>query len=625
MNYIRPARFAVAVLLVLTAACSKKDDVGRMRVVLPKAPTTSKSSGSTSLQSVSAQSNGTDWNATINPTAGSEINCFAVFVGGGELGANSCAISNGTKITFGPHVGFRKPGEEIWVDTPAGDRTIYVIGLKAATAAACSDFTNSEPDGANLSEPFLIAAQKSNVPSGSSSITINAALDTSKKIQDCTFISPVGGGQQSPFGDKRDGKISTSIPTAYLDGSIDNLGVSGITHIAAAGQLASTKIFNATRRVTSVVNSGADAGKLITLGSAFSSSEFEVGDEVVWYVAAGASSLGSPDDNTLGACGGGLYIGRYGTSKITSTPTSTQLLLESALSSTPAGINNTNLAAPSNTANFCTVVVSRVSSFEQIDVPATYSLQLMPSSFDYANGVGGIMAIRADTVTVDGTLVLYGSGTGFNGGASGYQGDGLNSLGGYAYNSNYNGGGGGNPSSIAGGGGSNAGIGGDGASNNGSGGTSVSHCNGLCTPFVDKKAYMGGGGGGASGAGGRGGGLVLLFAKSITGIGNVYLKADGASGTGGSAAGGSGAGGTVGLFAKLVSVGSVTLQAKGGNGVSVGGSGGGGGVVEVRRCPAGWSSVLNTYADGGTQNGAGTAGGSGLVNISDDTAICSIN
>lgn len=189
MDYIRPAHIAVAALFVLTAACSKKDDVGRMRVVLPTAPATSKSSGNTALQSVSAQSNGTSWNSSINPTSGSEINCFAVFVGGGELGANSCAISNGSKITFGPHVGFLKAGEEIWVDTPAGDRTIYVIGLKSATAAACSNFANSEPDGANLSEPFLIAAQRSNIPSGSSSVTINAAFDSSKKIQDCTFIS----------------------------------------------------------------------------------------------------------------------------------------------------------------------------------------------------------------------------------------------------------------------------------------------------------------------------------------------------------------------------------------------------------------------------------------------------
>lgn len=598
-----------------------------MRIVMPTAPATSKSNGSFALQSVSAQSaNGTSWNSTINPTVGSDINCFAVFVGGGELGANSCSISNGTTISFGPHVGFLKAGEEIFVDTPAGDRTIYVIGLKSATAAACSNFTNSEPDGANLSEPFLIAAQRSNIPSGQSTLTINAALDTGKKVQDCNFISPTGGGQQNPFGDKRDGIITTAITTAYMDGNSDNLGVSGVSHSSSAGQVPSTKIFNASRRITSVVNTGTDAGKLITLGSNFISSEFEPGDEIIWYVAGGASSAGPPDHDTLGACGGGLYTGRYGTSRVASTPTSNQLLLESAISSTPLGIKNTNLAAPSNTTNYCTVVISRISSFEQINVPAGDTLQLSPPLFDYTNGLGGVMAVRADTITVDGTLLLYGSASGYSGGsASGIQGDGINAIGISSYSPNYNGGGGGNPSSIAGGSGSNAGVGGDGASNTGSGSSNVSHCNGLCTPFVDKKAFFGGGGGGAYGAGGRGGGLVLLFAKSISGTGNVYLKADGASGAGGSAAGGSGAGGTVGLFAKLVSVGSVTLEAKGGNGVSVGAGGGGGGVVDIKRCPAGWSSVLNTYANGGTPNGAGTAGGNGLVNISDDAAICSIN
>lgn len=597
-----------------------------MRVVLPTAPATAKASSGALLQSVSAQSEvGANWNSSINPTVGSDINCFAVFVGGGELAANSCDISNGSKIAFGPHVGFLKAGEEIWIDTPAGDRTIYVIGLKSATAAACSNFANSEPDGANLSEPFLIAAQRSNIPSGASTLTINAALDSGKKIQDCNFISPTGGGQQSPFGDKRDGIITTTSSFAYIDGNSDNFGVSGVSHMSSAGQVPSTKIFNASRRIVSVLNSGTGAGKLLTLGSSFISSEFEPGDEIVWFVAGGSSSAGSPDDDTLGACGGGFYTGRYGTGRIASTPTSNQLLLESSISNTPLGIKNSNLAAPSNTANYCTIVVSRISSFDQIDVPSGDTLQLAPPLFDYTNGLGGVMAVRADTITVDGTLLLYGSGYGYGGGSPGVQGDGINAIGASGYNSNYNGGGGGNSSSIAGGSGSNAGIGGNGASNSGSGGSVVSHCSGLCTPFVDKKAFFGGGGGGAFSSGGRGGGLILLFAKSISGSGNIFLKADGESGTGGSAAGGSGAGGTVGLFAKAVSVGSVTLQAKGGNGVSVGAGGGGGGVVQVKRCAAGWSSVLNTYADGGTLNGSGTAGGSGLINVSDDSAVCSMN
>ncbi len=631
MDYIRRATVAltaISSLLVLSTACSKKDDVGRMRIVMPTAPATSKSISS-GLQSVSAQSaNGTSWNSTINPTSGNEINCFAVFVGGGELGANSCSISNGTTISFGPHVGFLKAGEEIFIDTPAGDRTVYVIGLKSATAAACSNFSNTEPDGANLSEPFLIAAQRSNIPSGQSTLTINAALDTGKKVQDCNFISPTGGGQQNPFGDKRDGKIIAATSFAYLDGGMDNLGVSGINHISGAGQLASTKMFSSSRRITGIATAGADAGKLVSLSSAVSTAEFEPGDEVLWYVAGGASSLGSPDDPTLGACGGSLFLGRFGTSKIVSLPNSSQLLLESAISTSPSTIRTANLLTAPNTNDYCTIVVTRVSSFEQIDVPSGMTLQISPNYFNYTSGTGGIVAIRADAVTVDGDLYLSANGAGFAGGGAGApanQGGGLGSSGVAGYSSNYNGGGGGNMSTVSGGSGSNAGAGGAGSSNPGSGGSLVSHCSGVCTPFIEKKSYFGGGGGGAYTSGGNGGGIVLLFAKSISGSGNLHIKADGLTGGSGPSGGGSGAGGTVGLYTKSATVGQITVQAKGANGATGGAGGGGGGVVDIKRCPAGWSSVLNTDASGGAPNGAGTAGGNGLVNISDDAAICSIN
>lgn len=640
MDYSRSISTSIglAALLALSTvsitACTKKEESSRLRVVLPMAPTTAATNANAKalakaarkVSSSSSSGGESHWNSAINPAVGSDINCFAVFVGGGTLAGSSCGISDGSTINFGPHVGFLKAGEEIWIDTPPGDRTIYVIGLTAATAAACSNFANSEPDGANLSEPFLIATHTSKIPSGPSTLTISAALNTGKIVENCNFMNPTGGGMTYPFGDDRDGSISAMTSFAYLDGNSDNLGVSGVDHFA--NLLPSTKIFNATRRVTAVASSGADAGKLLGLGSSVTADEFEVGDEVVWYVAGGTSSFGSPDDNVLGACGGGLYLGRYGTSRIADVPASNQLLLESAISSTPAAIKNTNLAAAPSTSDYCTLVVSRISSFESIDVPSGMSLQLSPAPFSYADGTGGVMAIRADMITVDGTLIFYGSGAGFAGGAAGspgYQGEGLTGLGSSVFNSNYNGGGGGNSSSIAGGGGSNGGIGGNGATNTGSGGTQVAHCSGVCTPFQYKSAFMGGGGGGAMAAGGRGGGLVLVFAKSISGSGTVFLKADGASGGGGSVSGGSGAGGTVGLFAQEVSVNALNVQANGGNAVSVGGGAGGGGVVEVKRCAASSSTTINTSITGGALNGGGTAGGAGFALVTDDPMLCSIN
>ncbi|MBK7891723.1 MAG: hypothetical protein IPJ84_13060 [Bdellovibrionales bacterium] len=620
MDYIRPARFAVAALLILTSACSKKDDVGRMRIVMPTAPTTSKLSSSSGLQSVSAQSGGgTSWNSTINPTAGSEINCFAVFVGGGELGANSCSISNGSTIAFGPHVGFLKAGEEIFVDTPAGDRTIYVIGLKSATAAACSNFSNSEPDGANLSEPFLIAARTSTIPSGPSTLTINAALDTSKKIQDCNFITPVGGGQQNPFGDKRDGSMSLSGNVSLYAGS-GLYSDAGIVHTPVAGGVPSAKMFSATRRITNIASAGGSAGRELTV-SAFTASEFDVGDEVLWYVAGGNTSEGGatgPDDPLKGACGGNLYLGRYGTAKISSIGAGS-ITVDSSLITNPLLVKNVKLAAAVGS-DFCRITLTRVSNFDTLTIGASQTLQFSASNLDLENGVGGLIAVRAEVIDIfaaDSILELNATGKGYAGGMSGGgNGGGMGGTG-------YNGGAGNN--TMAGGGGAGAGSGG--ASSGGmAAGSAPLHCSGYaCGPLRDQKMFMGGGGGGGNSSGGTGGGAIFLFARNIKGAGTLKLYGNGMLGNGGSAGSGGGGGGAIALAARDLNVGSVLVQNLGGSGGSGsnGGGGGGGGITDIQYCSK--SSSLTTNSGGGSGASGGANGAAGeLTEVANESKLCAL-
>lgn len=495
----------LALPLVATVACSKKDETGQVRIVFPTAPATAnaiasaanandnapatKTASNGAQQTVSAQTaTSPEWNSSLNPTTGSEINCFAVFIGGGELNANSCSTTNASSangsetITFGPNVGFVPAGQDVLVDVPSGERTIYVIGLRSATSTACKSYFNSEPDAYSLSQPFIIASQRAVIPAGPSTVTVNASLDVNRKISSCTFIKRDAPNGSTPFfGDKRDGKLllAGSTPLILEAGTKTYNFTADMTHTPATATtsggatsggststsiIASTKLYSSTRRVLSISNSGDYPGRYLNVG-AFTAQAFEPGDEVLWHVTAGTTSSGPPDDPINGACGSDLNIGRWGTAKVKATGNALGwLILDTPLASNPAQIKNGNLASAPG-ANFCRISITRVASFEELRIQSGADWTLKAQPFDLANGTGGVQAIRIDKLIVDGNLKIDGIGTGFAGGLA--QTSGTSYLGVGGLNSTAGNASGGGSSA------SNGGAGGAGANEGGSGGSLV--------------------------------------------------------------------------------------------------------------------------------------------------------
>lgn len=168
--------------------CTKKSDISHVTVALPNAMSfdADKASAPGELRSISRSVSATaeddpEWNTSLNPTAGSQLNCFAIFVGGPNLTGNSCTVSDNStvrRIDFGPNLGFLPAGSLVRMDIPSGpDRVFHVVGLRASSASACSSYNNTEINSDELSEPFLIASQRANIPAGESTVEIVGALD----------------------------------------------------------------------------------------------------------------------------------------------------------------------------------------------------------------------------------------------------------------------------------------------------------------------------------------------------------------------------------------------------------------------------------------------------------------
>lgn len=637
----------ISILTIGLSACTKKQESGSVRISLPQMSASSKLSSGVTAQAVSAMADsGNSWNASLNPSAITDVNCYAVFIGGADLNANYCNVgatsATATTIRFGPSAGFVPAGGEIaFEEVPTGSRVIYVAGLKAQTTAACTSFKNQEPDSTNLSEPFLIASQAVTIASGTNNINVKAALDTTKKILDCKIGGAKNnGGDSAPkFGDGRDGGMLATASSTANPLSAGSATLNSYVTRTGLMTLSNSKIFAASRRMTGIATSGDSAGRLLTVDSSFVSSEFEPGDEIAWYVAGGRSSLGAPDDSLNGACGGGFYLGRYGTARVASVPASNQLLLDRKISSDAYPVRIANLSASASSSDHCAIVITRVSSFDNITLSSGQSITLQAQTFSYSGASGGFLMVRADTIAVgaSSTLSILGSGTGYAGGASGgsrYQGDGLNGAGTTTASANYNAGAPGTTSSLGGSGGGNGGSGAIGSGTptaTESGGTAIAHCSGttgaavggICLPLVHYKAYMGGGGGaaGSSAVGGYGGGVVIVHAKTISGAGTIVISANGANGNTGSAGSGGGAGGSIGFFNQTTTGTTLTIQANGGAGGTgtFSGGGGGGGVISLIRCLANFSASLTLESSPGS-GGTGAAAGPQIV---DNTSACS--
>lgn len=560
---------------------------------------------------------GTGFNASLNPSAVSDINCYGIFVGGPEtfLSQNNCTdtTTNTVKMKFGPSRFFIPAGTETSIDVPSGPaRKIYLVGLKTQGTACTPMMQGQNPDFSNMSVPHIVSEQTLDLQPGDVTVSMTRSIDSSKTFDNCNFIS--GGGGTTPanlFGNARDGNLTIGGP-AFLNFGTDtyssdpDLGHSGSTLPGPATKKASTF-----KRIVSV-DSG--SGTLLTLDSAFTTNDFETGDEILWYVSS-AWAPSNPDDNGCGA-GSNLFRGRFGFANVVSTPSSLSLQVDKPISISPSSISATNLAQSSTTpgTSFCRIQVMRVPNFNTITVGASQTLNFTATTFNMTGG--GIIAFRANEIILNSGSIfnIKTDGNGFNSVAS-TQGDGVQGSGIASPSGNMNGGGSG---SFSGGGGAGSGDGGDGGGTTpGLKGIGIAFCLGAtpCLPIRDNKAFFGGAGGGAgAGPGGFGGGIIIAHVKKISGSGTLAVSANGVQG---SSATGGGAGGTVSLTVKeLASTAITTMAANGANG-STGtytGGGGGGGAIELRYCDTLSSlSNLSTSATGGAGTGAGNPAPNGAM------------
>ncbi len=190
-----------------------------------------------------------EWNQTLNPSAISEINCYAIFVGGGEalMKASRCYNSStgATKFQFGPHLYFVPVGSAISLTVPSGPlRNIVIAGLKTQSGACRLDsIKDDEPDFANMSVPFILAEKKVDLAPGEVSLTIDAKLDLNNYFDDCDFARDHGGDSQPgplqitgsyphQFGLQANGSVTSHTLT------VTNVGVNTVTAMADPSSLA---------------------------------------------------------------------------------------------------------------------------------------------------------------------------------------------------------------------------------------------------------------------------------------------------------------------------------------------------------------------------------------------------
>ena len=276
------------------------------------------------------------------------------------------------------------------------------------------------------------------------------------------------------------------------------------------------------------------------------------------------------------------------------------------------GKNLKNTYVSDDQANGPEAQVVLAASYNQLDVIGNgkvYPKNAL-STGSTSNFGGGIVFIRAQTITVKSGGVIHADGYGY--GTSSYQ----SNVHGYPGDSeckvdttaqignNCSGGGGGknaaNYQDNRGGGGGGNKTAGATATSGGTGGASKGDGN------VTTLQLGGGGGGAFTASGGVGGGLIVLGAKTIIVENGGRISANGNVGGNSStsynrAGGGGGAGGSVVLFANTI-VNNGTVEAKGGQGGTgadgaqrQGGAGGEGWVIEKPPIPG---SVNQTFATG---------------------------
>ncbi len=524
-------------------------------------------------------------------------------------GYNALFLQHGTRAA--PTITSVSPASGGW-----GGKTLITITGTNFDAAVAITVGGSACTGVSANSTTITCTPPRSAALGSASVVVTNTFDGQSATNSYSYI-------EDGFGNAAD----------YYTGGVGSPYAITANFTATTASTLGARMFHSYRNVTAIAPSttGSDVqGKTLTLGSpALTASEFAVGDDILWHVSAASSNV---------ACDGGssLSIGKFGNSHIAAIDLANSkiTLAEIVTGGTPS---NANIGAVSRNAgdSFCVIQVVRVPNFENLTLNSTAAAIIATtSSFNMANGSGGILAFRVNnTLTLSGTnaITIGDLGKGFQGGPSGgppaSQGTGFNGAGLASLTANGNAGGGGSASIGAGGGaGSVSGSGGNGGGNSGSAGIAVA-----CDPTSGCANFGGGGGGTPSGAGGYGGGIVLVYARSVVSAGFTGTFGLSAIAANGGASTGGGGGGTAFFQALSANTIAVTLNAggsAGGNGTA-GGGGGGGGFAKQVGCAATPPSTVNVFMAGGsagTGSPAGTAGSTGATggntNYSGGTNFC---
>jgi len=570
-KYLLPLLFTVSFIF---AACSKNNgkDASSINIILEKKPVTAESLNLQSFLNI----------LTSTPTSTNDFNCFTVNITGAGiiprpegLGPNCQSSDNMGGRGFGVLSPAFTKGNSITIPVPLGSgRNFDVYGIYPSIP----ECTGTQTAGGSAGY-FLGNAVADTQNDTSVTIPINYAANTSGTLT-CN-----SGSSFNEFGDGSWGNFTI---TTTSDASTTTVG---------------GRYINAYRNVTNI----GGAGDTLGLGSAVGT-DFQVGDMVIFLVTGEGAATGCSSNPTE------LKAGMMTSATLTAASGST-VTLDHPITNAVGSVNNGNLVSAPNSANFCKIQIVRVAQFNNLTMSNASVAGLNTINYNYANGTGGVIAIKINgtlTISGGGSITIGAAGNGFAGGVTATTGDGIS---GQAIGSSHGGNGG--SGTLGGGGGAGvASTGGDGgyvAAPPGAGGTNPCGA-GQCFYFGS------GGGGGGAAAGGNGGGIVLVWARNIVVVGGTsfVVSARGAFGVAGGAqgAGGGGGGGSVFLVSQSQS-GGVNIHVDGEYGGTAmaggGGGGGGGGRGIYRSCNGGSVGPANTGGAAGTGGANGVAGAPGSV------------
>ena len=172
---------------LMFSACQKKSQPTVLKVQLPGL---SSQFQSTLLQSANANSgDNSPWLGSIS--AASDINCYAVFIGGSEPEnkQNHCKERNSgsTVVEFGSFVGGVPSGGTIEIEIESNvEREITLIAMQAQNGF-CNDFHGDGPEEDKISHPRIVYQGRHNFAGGNQSLSISIASDLSQatEIDEC--------------------------------------------------------------------------------------------------------------------------------------------------------------------------------------------------------------------------------------------------------------------------------------------------------------------------------------------------------------------------------------------------------------------------------------------------------